>query len=141
MRRQPRQDPNFSIKSDRRSGDGTTAIEPKKLMSIGSSAIYSFITSAIHWKWRSPRSPSFSPVWRRKDGSAHPRRTQALNAILFLYNEVLSKKIGLIDGVVRAKRPHRLPVVLTKEEVKKVLDRMNGTPRLMAFCSTALGSD
>jgi len=60
-------------------------------------------------------------------------QNQALNAILFLYNEVLSKKIGLIDGVVRAKRPQRLPVVLTKEEVKKVLDRMNGTPRLMGI--------
>jgi site-specific recombinase XerD len=46
-------------------------------------------------------------------------QNQALNAILFLYNEVRSKKIGLIDGVVRAKRPQRLPVVLTKEEVKK----------------------
>ncbi len=60
-------------------------------------------------------------------------QNQAFNALLFLYHEVLSKKIGLIDGVVRAKRPQRLPVVLTKEEVKKVLDRMNGTPRLMGI--------
>jgi integron integrase len=60
-------------------------------------------------------------------------QNQALNALLFLYDEVLSKKIGLIDGVVRAKRPQRLPVVLTKDEVKRVLDRMNGAPRLMGF--------
>jgi integron integrase len=60
-------------------------------------------------------------------------QNQALNALLFLYNEVLTKKIGLIDGVVRAKRPLRLPVVLTKEEVKKVIDRMNGATRLMAI--------
>ena len=40
-------------------------------------------------------------------------QNQALNALLFLYHEVLSKKIGLINGVVRAKRPQRLPVVLT----------------------------
>jgi len=46
---------------------------------------------------------------------------------------VLGKKIGLIEGVVRAKRPQRLPVVLTKEEVKKVIDHMNGLPRLMAI--------
>jgi integron integrase len=59
-------------------------------------------------------------------------QNQAFNALLFLYSEVLSKKIGLIDGVVRAKRPQRLPVVLTKEEVKKVIDHMNGVPRLMA---------
>ena len=52
---------------------------------------------------------------------------------MFLYHEVLSKKIGLIDGVVRAKRPQRLPVVLTKDEVKKVIDHMTGVPRLMAI--------
>jgi integron integrase len=60
-------------------------------------------------------------------------QNQAFNAILFLYKEVLSKKIGLIEGVVRAKRPQRLPVVLTKDEVKKVIDHMNGLPRLMAI--------
>jgi integron integrase len=60
-------------------------------------------------------------------------QNQALNALLFLYHEVLSKKIGLIDGVVRAKRPQRLPVVLTKDEVKNVLDRMNGAPHLMGL--------
>src|SRR5918994_4751154 len=60
-------------------------------------------------------------------------QNQALNALLFLYHEVLSKQIGLIDGVVRAKRPQRLPVVLTKDEVKKVIDHMNGVPRLMAI--------
>jgi integrase len=59
-------------------------------------------------------------------------QNQALNALLFLYKEVLSKNIGLVDGVVRAKRPQRLPVVLTKDEVKKVIDHMNGATRLMA---------
>lgn len=60
-------------------------------------------------------------------------QNQALNALLFLYNEVLDKKIGLIQGVVRAKRSRRLPIVLTKEEVKRVLDCMSGTPWLMAL--------
>jgi integron integrase len=60
-------------------------------------------------------------------------QNQAFNALLFLYKEVLGKKIGLIDGVVRAKRPVRLPVVLTKDEVKRVIDHMNGVPRLMAI--------
>jgi len=60
-------------------------------------------------------------------------QNQAFNALLFLCKEVLGKKIGLVDGVVRAKRPQRLPVVLTKEEVKKVIDHMNGLPRLMAI--------
>ena len=53
-------------------------------------------------------------------------QNQALNALLFLYKEILEKKIGLIQGVVRAKRPARLPVVLTKEEVKRVLDCLSG---------------
>ena len=60
-------------------------------------------------------------------------QNQALNALLFLYHEVLNKKIGLVEGVVRAKRPQRLPVVLTKNEVKTVLDHMDGVPRLMAI--------
>ena len=60
-------------------------------------------------------------------------QNQAFNALLFLYKEVLGRKIGLIDGVVRAKRPQRLPVVLTREEVKKVIEQMNGVPRLMAI--------
>lgn len=40
-------------------------------------------------------------------------QNQALNAVLFLYREVIERKIGLIQGVVRAKRPRRLPVILT----------------------------
>ena len=40
-------------------------------------------------------------------------QNQALNALLFLYREILKKDIGYVNGVVRAKRPHRLPVVLT----------------------------
>src|SRR3989304_3590598 len=60
-------------------------------------------------------------------------QNQALNALLFLYHKVLEKKIGLIQGVVRAKRPRRLPVVLTKEDVKRVLSCMTGTPWLMAL--------
>jgi integron integrase len=60
-------------------------------------------------------------------------QNQALNALLFLYHEVLDKKIGLIQGVVRAKRPSRLPVVLTKEEVQRLLNSISGTPWLMAM--------
>lgn len=60
-------------------------------------------------------------------------QNQALNALLFLYKEILEKKIGLIHGVVRANRPKRLPVVLTKEEVKRILDPLENTPWLMAM--------
>jgi integrase len=38
-----------------------------------------------------------------------------------------------LDGIVRARRPQRLPVVLTREEVRAVLQQMDGVPRLMAY--------
>ena len=60
-------------------------------------------------------------------------QNQALHALLFLYTEVLGKKIDRVEGVVRAKRPERLPVVLTRDEVRAVLGRMTGAPRLMAM--------
>jgi integron integrase len=60
-------------------------------------------------------------------------QNQALHSILFLYQEVLQRKVGFVDGVVRAQRPKRLPVVLTREEVRKILGTMNGTPWLMAM--------
>lgn len=47
-------------------------------------------------------------------------QNQALSAILFLYQEVLRQEIGWLDEVVRAKKPRKLPVVLTQEEVKIV---------------------
>ena len=57
---------------------------------------------------------------------------QALSALLFLYREVLAVDLPWLDEVVRAKRPERLPVVLTREEVRAVLQRLTGPPRLMA---------
>ena len=59
-------------------------------------------------------------------------QNQSLNAVLFLYREVLGKEIGYVNGVVRAKQSHRLPVVLTREEVKTLLRQLNGTAWLMA---------
>ena len=60
-------------------------------------------------------------------------QNQALSAILFLYEVVLQKELDRIDGVVRAKKPKRLPVVLGREEVRALLGRMRGTPRLAAL--------
>jgi integrase len=65
-------------------------------------------------------------------------QNQALNAILFLYREVLRKEIGYVDGVIRAKKSRRLAVVLTKEEVKTVLGRLSGAPWLMSMLLYAL---
>jgi integron integrase len=59
-------------------------------------------------------------------------QNQALAAILFLYHDVLDRKLELIQGVVRAKERIRLPVVLTRREVAAVLGRLRGTVWLMA---------
>ncbi len=48
-------------------------------------------------------------------------QNQAFAALLFLYREVLDISLGKIEEVVRAKRPQRLPEVLSREEVRKIL--------------------
>jgi integron integrase len=58
-------------------------------------------------------------------------QNQAQSALLFLYREVLSRELPWLDGVVRAKTPSRLPVVLTRTEVADVLTRMRGTHRVI----------
>ena len=60
-------------------------------------------------------------------------QNQAFSAILFLYLKVLEVDPGRIAGVVRAKRPKRLPVVLTPDEVRRTLAAMEGTCRLIAL--------
>ena len=59
-------------------------------------------------------------------------QNQALSALLFLYREVLNSKLPWMNEMVRAKRPARLPVVLTQAEVQAVLSRMQGLPLLLA---------
>lgn len=60
-------------------------------------------------------------------------QNQALNALLFLYKELLNKQIGFVDGVVRAKRPRHLPVVLTRQEIRSILGCLGGSDWLMAM--------
>jgi len=59
-------------------------------------------------------------------------QNQALNALVFLYREVLQLELGNLEPFVRAKRPGNLPVVLTKSEVQSVLRNMEGVLRLIA---------
>ena len=58
-------------------------------------------------------------------------QNQALSALLFLYREVLHQDLGPIDAL-RAKKPKRLPTVLTKDEIRRVLDHLSSTHQLMA---------
>ena len=59
-------------------------------------------------------------------------QNQAFSALLFLYREVLDRELAGLGSVVRAKRPVRLPLVLTRAEVARVLSLMQGVARLMA---------
>jgi integron integrase len=59
-------------------------------------------------------------------------QNQAKSALLFLYREVLGSELPWLDGVESARRPQRLPVVLTIDEVAALLSRMSGTTGLIA---------
>lgn len=59
-------------------------------------------------------------------------QNQALCAMLFLYRHVLDKPIGDLGDVIRARRPKRMPVVMTRDEVKTVLAHLDQDKRLMA---------
>ena len=67
-----------------------------------------------------------------KRNVAASTQNQALSALLFLYREVLDQPIEWVDDVERAKKPKRLPVVFTKEEVKAVLGHLRAEMWLMA---------
>lgn len=65
-------------------------------------------------------------------GVSTSTQNQALNALVFLYKQVLALELGGLEEVVRAKRPRSLPVVLSRGEVTALLAQMQGTHRLAA---------
>jgi site-specific recombinase XerD len=68
----------------------------------------------------------------RNGNVAAGTQNQALSALLFLYKHVLKQEIGWLKDVERAKKPKRLPVVLSREEVRAVFAQLKGTPKMMA---------
>ena len=60
-------------------------------------------------------------------------QNQALNALVFLYGHVLHVPVGDMGNFQRAKRPRRLPEVMTRTEVQALLDQLTGTTKLMAL--------
>ncbi|HEU5262329.1 MAG TPA: integron integrase [Gemmatimonadales bacterium] len=109
---------------------------------------YSRRTEAAYVAWvrrfvrfsdlRHPRELGQAHVTRFLSSLAVDRRVsastqnQALSALVFLYRDVLDVPIGWLAALVRAKRSARVPVVLTRDEVRRVLKRMRGTPGLVA---------
>jgi integron integrase len=59
-------------------------------------------------------------------------QSQALSAILFLYRHVLGRGVGDLGNLIRARKPKRLPVVMTRDEVRAVLAQLDGERWLMA---------
>jgi integron integrase len=109
---------------------------------------YSFRTEESYIKWirqfilfhdkRHPRNLGAAEIQQFLSHLAVDRnvaastQNPALSALLFLYQKVLSLEFPFLDEVVRAKRPVRVPIVLTRKEVSSILDAMSGVHWLMA---------
>ncbi|MDG4597756.1 MAG: integron integrase [Candidatus Contendobacter sp.] len=75
---------------------------------------------------------SFLETLAVRGNVAASTQNQALNALVFFHGQVLEQPLGDLGAFIRAKRPQRLPVVLTRGEVLRLLDRLEGTHQLMA---------
>ena len=72
------------------------------------------------------------PLLSGPGGGALSGQNQALSALLFLYGDVLRVDLAWLQGLVRARRPARLPTVLTPDEVRRLLAALDGTVWLVA---------
>ena len=131
-------------------------------MTVAAPSLLTQLQTAIRTRHYSPRTGEAYAQWVRRfirfSGLRHPRelgpgdvtrflsqlavegkvsastQNQALSALVFLYKDVLDMPVGWLSALVRAKRPLRVPVVFTKDEVRRVFERMKGrgTPALVA---------
>ena len=67
-------------------------------------------------------------------------QNQALAALLFLYRYVIGRNVGDLGEVIRARKSERLPVVMTREEVKAVLANLTGDKWLMTSITKIIGA-
>ncbi len=126
-------------------GRNVTAID--RLVTVIRQRNYSIRTEEAYRSWterflafighRDPRAAgtaevvSFLETLAVRGNVAASTQNQALNALVFFYDHALEQPLGDLGGFVRAKRPSRLPVVLTRGEVLRLLDRLEGTYQLM----------
>jgi len=138
--------------SNATNGSGTASLGRPRLLDRVRDAIrrkhYSLRTedSYTHWIKRfiyfhgkrhpkdlgEPEVTAFLNHLARERGVASSTQNQALSALLFLYKEVLATPLAWLDGLDRAKRPARVPSVLTTVEVGRLLSHLDGTKWLMA---------
>src|SRR5438552_6349264 len=79
-----------------------------------------------------PEVTAFLNYLAREREVAAATQNQALSALIFLYKEVLAQPLPWLEDLERAKRPARLPNVLTRDEVQRLLARMQGVKWLLA---------
>jgi integron integrase len=78
-----------------------------------------------------PQIHTFLSYLAQELGVSASTQNQALNAIAFLYQQVLQRTMGDIGTLPRAKRPKHIPVVFSPSEVQKILSKLAGTELLM----------
>jgi integrase len=89
------------------------------------------------WLWRHPKTMGQAEVrafltdLAVRRGVSAATQNQALNALGFLYREVVGGELGWVEGFEHARRSRRVPVVLTRQETKALLEQLRGTHRLI----------
>ena len=111
----------------------TTAAALRRPTLTGFAGTSSSINSGIPRKLAEGDVNRFLTHLAVKEHVAASTQNQALSAILFLYEHVLEQPLDRIKGVVRARRPKRLPVVLTVDEVSRVISHLTGDKWLIAM--------
>ena len=90
------------------------------------------MTNVIRRPWGPAEVQQFLTDLAVTQHVAASTQNQALSALLFLYKEVLRQEIAWLEDVIRAKKPQKLPVVFTRDEVKRVLQHLKAPTWLMA---------
>lgn len=100
-------------------------------MRIGCGVSFCFTASVIRATWVRARSERFLTHLAVQGRVSASTQNQARSALLFLYKEVLNVNLPWLQNVETAKRPQRLPVVLTRKEVAAMLAHTDGTGGLI----------
>ncbi|PIE83186.1 MAG: integron integrase [Candidatus Contendobacter odensis] len=146
-------EPVKAIQADQTASQSKSDSSTPKLTGASWVGVYDELTSAIRIRHYSPRTLQAYRVWTQKFQTftkskdpgllrvadvkeflgflavkkkvAASTQNQAFNALLFLFRHILKKEFGQIEGIVRAKRKPYIPVVLSREEIERILTRLD----------------
>ncbi len=102
----------------------------EKVTLTGLNVRFCFIINAILERWEQKKIAAFLTHLAVEENVSASTQNQALNAILFLYREVLKQELDLQVDAVRAKRSRYIPTGLTKEEVLVIINNLSGIYQL-----------